>query len=68
VIAAERALIRRFVNRFNAMIFVGRLQSCSRLHFFLNDLRLFGREKQRARHYLPHLFAFPPPLYNFEPE
>jgi hypothetical protein len=62
--AAERALIRLLVNRFNAMIFVGHLQSYSRLHFFLNDLRLFGHEKQGARHYLPDLFAFPPPLHN----
>jgi hypothetical protein len=30
------------------------------LGFYLNEARLFGRERQSARHCLPDLFTFPP--------
>ena len=51
-------------SRGRSWLVINRSRGHSRLHLCLNELRLFGGEKQGARHCLPDLSAFPPPLHN----
>src|SRR5580765_936147 len=51
-------------SRDRSWLVINRARGHSRFHLCLNELRLFGGEKQGARHCLPDLSAFPPPLHN----